>query len=106
MPQIFYKASPFSLLSSVLPPRLCSHKGLLPKLVARLKEMDFLTEDLLVGPSHSAEETDHGVDTYFGLCKYPGRELRHRIDFKVTPTPGLCFDRRCVAPLALSLDLE
>jgi hypothetical protein len=64
---------------------LCSHKGLLPKLVARLKEMDFLTEDLLVGPSHSAEETDHGVDTYFGLCKYPGRELRHRIDFKVDP---------------------
>jgi DNA polymerase lambda len=68
-----------------------SHKGLLPKLVARLKEMDFLTEDLLVGPSHSAEETDHGVDTYFGLCKYPGRELRHRIDFKVYPRDQHAF---------------
>lgn len=27
--------------------------------------------------------TDSGVDTYFGLCTYPGRELRHRIDLKV-----------------------
>jgi len=27
--------------------------------------------------------SDSGVDTYFGLCTYPGRELRHRIDLKV-----------------------
>lgn len=27
--------------------------------------------------------TDAGVDTYFGLYTYPGRELRHRIDLKV-----------------------
>ncbi|KAH9608299.1 hypothetical protein KSS87_008410, partial [Heliosperma pusillum] len=29
--------------------------------------------------------TDSGVDTYFGLCTYSGRELRHRIDLKVYP---------------------
>lgn len=28
--------------------------------------------------------SDSGVDTYFGFCTYPGRELRHRIDIKVT----------------------
>ena len=27
--------------------------------------------------------TDSGVDTYFGFCTYPGRELRHRVDLKV-----------------------
>lgn len=31
--------------------------------------------------------TDAGVDTYFGLCTYPGRELRHRIDLKVIDEP-------------------
>ncbi|KAJ0095287.1 hypothetical protein Patl1_16228 [Pistacia atlantica] len=33
--------------------------------------------------SRASKGTDSGVDTYFGLCTYPGRELRHRIDFKV-----------------------
>ena len=28
--------------------------------------------------------TGSGVDTYFGLCTYPGQELRRRIDLKVT----------------------
>lgn len=32
---------------------------------------------------NSMQGTDSGVDTYFGLCTYPGRELRHRIDLKV-----------------------
>jgi len=31
-----------------------------------------------------AQGTDSGVDTYFGFCTYPGQELRHRIDLKVT----------------------
>ncbi|CAO2829193.1 unnamed protein product [Amaranthus hypochondriacus] len=46
--------------------------------------MNFLREDLVFS-THSEEGTDHGVDTYFGLCTYPGRELRHRIDLKVYP---------------------
>ncbi|KAH7283750.1 hypothetical protein KP509_34G022400 [Ceratopteris richardii] len=60
-----------------------SHEGFLAKLVAALKEKDFLAESLLISDTHSTEKTDSGVDTYYGLCKYPGRELRHRIDFKV-----------------------
>ncbi|KAL3683505.1 hypothetical protein R1sor_001527 [Riccia sorocarpa] len=60
-----------------------SHAGFLRQLVRKLKEIDFLTEDLTVGMDHKLEE--RGVDTYFGLCKYPGREQRHRIDFKVYP---------------------
>ncbi|KAL6189813.1 hypothetical protein ACLB2K_036214 [Fragaria x ananassa] len=39
----------------------------------------------LVFSLHSEEGTESGVDTYFGLCTYPGRELRHRIDIKVYP---------------------
>ncbi|XP_022985529.1 DNA polymerase lambda isoform X4 [Cucurbita maxima] len=35
--------------------------------------------------------TDSGVDTYFGLCTYPGRELRHRIDLKVYPRDIYAF---------------
>ncbi|XP_057528832.1 DNA polymerase lambda isoform X2 [Amaranthus tricolor] len=61
-----------------------SHKGFLAKFVKRLKDMNFLREDLVFS-THSEEGTDHGVDTYFGLCTYPGRELRHRIDLKVYP---------------------
>lgn len=61
-----------------------SHKGFLAKFVKRLKEMNFIREDLVFS-THSEEGTDSGVDTYFGLCTYPGRELRHRIDFKVYP---------------------
>ncbi|XP_070016851.1 DNA polymerase lambda isoform X4 [Nicotiana sylvestris] len=58
-----------------------SHIGFLPKFVKRLKDMKFLREDLVFSV-HSTEGTDSGVDTYFGICTYPGRELRHRIDFK------------------------
>ncbi|XP_021747836.1 DNA polymerase lambda-like [Chenopodium quinoa] len=61
-----------------------SHKGFLAKFVRRLKDMNFLREDLAVS-YHSEEGKDSGVDTYFGLCTYPGRELRHRIDLKVFP---------------------
>ncbi|CAD5312318.1 DNA polymerase lambda [Arabidopsis thaliana] len=61
-----------------------SHKGFLTKFVKRLKEMNFLREDLIFS-THSEEGTDSGVDTYFGLCTYPGQELRRRIDFKVYP---------------------
>ncbi|KAL5564864.1 hypothetical protein UlMin_028028 [Ulmus minor] len=61
-----------------------SHKGFLPKFVQHLKDIKFLREDLIFS-THSEEGTDSGVDTYFGLCTYPGRELRHRIDLKVYP---------------------
>lgn len=62
-----------------------SHEGFLVKLVAALKNRNFLAETLLVSDTNSIEKTDSGVDTYYGLCKYPGRELRHRIDLKVYP---------------------
>lgn len=62
-----------------------SHEGFLVKLVAALRKKDFLAESLLVSDHNTVEKTNSGVDTYFGLCKYPGRELRHRIDFKVYP---------------------
>ncbi|KAK9707345.1 hypothetical protein RND81_07G191000 [Saponaria officinalis] len=61
-----------------------SHRGFLAKFVTRLKDMNFVREDLVFS-IHSEEGTDSGVDTYFGLCTYPGRELRHRIDLKVYP---------------------
>ncbi|KAL6571763.1 hypothetical protein OROHE_002632 [Orobanche hederae] len=67
-----------------------SHIGFLPKLVKRLKDINFLREDLVFSV-HSEEGTDSGVDTYFGLCTYPGRELRHRIDFKVYPRDIYAF---------------
>ncbi|GFP96163.1 DNA polymerase lambda [Phtheirospermum japonicum] len=67
-----------------------SHIGFLPKLVKRLKDINFLREDLIFSV-HSEEGTDSGVDTYFGLCTYPGRELRHRIDFKVYPRDIYAF---------------
>ncbi|CAK9866813.1 unnamed protein product [Sphagnum jensenii] len=62
-----------------------SHTGLMNELLAKLKNEGFLAEDLMHGHQHSTEGTDSGVDTYFGLCKYPGREQRHRIDFKIYP---------------------
>ncbi|KAI3770783.1 hypothetical protein L6452_01927 [Arctium lappa] len=61
-----------------------SHIGFLPKYVNHLKDINFLREDLVFS-IHSEQGTDLGVDTYFGLCTYPGRELRHRIDLKVYP---------------------
>ncbi|XP_047066533.1 DNA polymerase lambda-like [Lolium rigidum] len=67
-----------------------SHVGFLPKFVQRLKDMSFLREDLIFS-IHSVEGTDYGVDTYFGLCTYPGRELRHRIDLKVYPRNRYAF---------------
>ncbi|KAI4314278.1 hypothetical protein L6164_027203 [Bauhinia variegata] len=67
-----------------------SHKGFLPKFVKCLKDMNFLREDLIFS-THSEEGTDSGVDTYFGFCTYPGRELRHRIDLKVYPRDIYAF---------------
>ncbi|KAJ7953677.1 DNA polymerase lambda [Quillaja saponaria] len=67
-----------------------SHKGFLPKFVKHLKDMNFLREDLVFS-IHSEEGTDSGVDTYFGFCSYHGRELRHRIDFKVYPRDIYAF---------------
>ncbi|KAL6861744.1 hypothetical protein ACP4OV_017444 [Aristida adscensionis] len=67
-----------------------SHVGFLPKFVQRLKEINFLREDLIFS-IHSVDGTDSGVDTYFGLCTYPGRELRHRIDLKVYPRNRYAF---------------
>ncbi|KAL8205959.1 hypothetical protein R6Q57_009510 [Mikania cordata] len=63
-----------------------SHIGFLSKYVNHLKDMKFLREDLVYSiHSEQGTGTDSGVDTYFGLCTYPGRELRHRIDLKVYP---------------------
>lgn len=67
-----------------------SHKGFLSKYVQYLKNIKFLREDLIFSV-HSTEGTDSGVDTYFGLCTYPGREQRHRIDFKVYPRSIYAF---------------
>ncbi|KAL4639198.1 hypothetical protein ACB092_03G200200 [Castanea dentata] len=67
-----------------------SHRGFLSKYVERLKDMKFLREDLIF-TTRSEEGTDSGVDTYFGLCTYPGRELRHRIDLKVYPRDIYAF---------------
>ncbi|KAI3991703.1 hypothetical protein MKX01_038101 [Papaver californicum] len=67
-----------------------SHKGFLTKYVKHLKDMNFLREDLIFS-THSEEGTDSGVDTYFGLCTYPGRETRHRIDLKVYPRDIYAF---------------
>ncbi|XP_037495611.1 DNA polymerase lambda isoform X2 [Jatropha curcas] len=67
-----------------------SHKGFLPRYVKKLKDMKFLREDLVFSV-HSEQGTDSGVDTYFGLCTYPGREMRHRIDFKVYPRDIYAF---------------
>ncbi|XP_073014299.1 DNA polymerase lambda isoform X2 [Typha latifolia] len=67
-----------------------SHKGFLPRYVQYLKDTNFLREELVFS-THSTEGTDSGVDTYFGLCTYPGRELRHRIDFKVYPRNRYAF---------------
>ncbi|KAJ3700615.1 hypothetical protein LUZ61_004320 [Rhynchospora tenuis] len=67
-----------------------SHVGFLPKFVQALKDINFLREDLIFSV-HSIEGTDSGVDTYFGLCTYPGQELRHRIDFKVYPRERYAF---------------
>ncbi|KAL2334267.1 hypothetical protein Fmac_015480 [Flemingia macrophylla] len=39
---------------------------------------------IITHPDGKRQGTDSGVDTYFGFCTYPGRELRHRIDLKVT----------------------
>ncbi|CAK9182496.1 unnamed protein product [Ilex paraguariensis] len=67
-----------------------SHVGFLPKYVKHLKDMKFLREDLVFSV-HSEQSTDSGVDTYFGLCTYPGQELRHRIDLKVYPRDIYAF---------------
>ncbi|KAJ0986674.1 hypothetical protein J5N97_005030 [Dioscorea zingiberensis] len=67
-----------------------SHKGVLPKYVQHLKNTNFLREDLVFS-THSTEGTDSGVDTYFGLCTYPGQEQRYRIDLKVYPRSIYAF---------------
>lgn len=67
-----------------------SHKGFLAQFVKYLKDVNFLREDLIYS-THSEEGTDSGVDTYFGLCTYPGQELRHRIDLKVYPRSIYAF---------------
>ncbi|KAF3955131.1 hypothetical protein CMV_019619 [Castanea mollissima] len=54
------------------------------------QDMKFLREDLIF-TTHSEEGTDSGVDTYFGLCTYPGHELQHCIDLKVYPRDIYAF---------------
>ncbi|KAM0824460.1 hypothetical protein ACQ4PT_070188 [Festuca glaucescens] len=54
-----------------------------------VSEMEKLLQE--VGKDILPGGTDCGVDTYFGLCTYPGRELRHRIDLKVYPRNRYAF---------------
>ncbi|KAK8567702.1 hypothetical protein V6N12_006279 [Hibiscus sabdariffa] len=77
-----------------------------------LKNEDSLTNSQVIGlkyfddiktriPRHEAQEMESllqkvaedgcCVDTYFGLWTYPGRELRHRVDFKVYPRDIYAF---------------
>ncbi|XP_020220906.1 DNA polymerase lambda isoform X2 [Cajanus cajan] len=46
---------------------------------------------IITHPDGKRQGTDSGVDTYFGFCTYPGRELRHRIDLKVYPRDIYAF---------------
>ncbi|KAL3863874.1 hypothetical protein ACJMK2_005601 [Sinanodonta woodiana] len=57
-----------------------SHKGIFSKLLARLKEQGFLTDDLV-----SAEENGN-QKKYLGVCKLPGDGQRYRrLDIIVVP---------------------
>ncbi|KAF9625705.1 hypothetical protein IFM89_026285 [Coptis chinensis] len=67
-----------------------SHKGFLARYLKHLKDIMFLREDLIIS-THSEEGAESVVDTYFGLCTYPGRELRRRIDLKVYPMSIFAF---------------
>ncbi|KAK8470146.1 hypothetical protein PHAVU_004G071000 [Phaseolus vulgaris] len=46
---------------------------------------------IITHPDGQRQGSDSGVDTYFGFCTYPGRELRHRIDIKVYPRDIYAF---------------
>ncbi|KAG6426365.1 hypothetical protein SASPL_110587 [Salvia splendens] len=67
-----------------------SHIGFLTKYVKRLKDINFLREDL-VFRIHSEEGTDSGVDTYFGLCTYP--EMIEDIMDKYLPKTLIVYPR-------------
>ncbi|KAJ0986714.1 hypothetical protein J5N97_005070 [Dioscorea zingiberensis] len=54
-----------------------------------VKDMEVLLQK--VGEEVLQGGTDSGVDTYFGLCTYPGQEQRHRIDLKVYPRSIYAF---------------
>ncbi|KAJ0986699.1 hypothetical protein J5N97_005055 [Dioscorea zingiberensis] len=54
-----------------------------------VKDMEMLLQK--VGEEVLQGGTDSGVDTYFGLCTYPGQEQRHRIDLKVYPRSIYAF---------------
>ncbi|XP_062232857.1 DNA polymerase lambda-like [Phragmites australis] len=52
------------------------------KLPFKIESADQVKGFPAMGKSLKDHGTDSGVDTYFGLCTYPGRDLRHRIDLK------------------------
>ncbi|XP_005091641.1 DNA polymerase lambda [Aplysia californica] len=57
-----------------------SHKGLFSKLLAKLKDSGFLTDDLV-----SAEDAGN-QKKYLGVCKLPGENTKHRrLDIIVVP---------------------
>lgn len=57
-----------------------SHKGIFGKLLAKLKQQDFLTDDLV-----TAEDNGH-QKKYLGVCKLPGDNRKYRrLDIIVVP---------------------
>lgn len=57
-----------------------SHKGLFSKLLARLKESGFLTDDLVTAEDNGNQKK------YLGVCRLPGENQKHRrIDIIVVP---------------------
>ncbi|XP_052772608.1 DNA polymerase lambda-like [Mya arenaria] len=57
-----------------------SHKGLFGKLLAKLKELGFLTDDLVTAEDNGNQKK------YLGVCKLPGEGRKHRrLDLIVVP---------------------
>ncbi|GBG89007.1 hypothetical protein CBR_g48616 [Chara braunii] len=62
-----------------------SHRGLLAKLVARLTDIQFISDGLQDRSRGPQAPGHYEVDTYMGLCKLQGARHYRRIDIKVYP---------------------